>query len=101
MTHEWAYKTGYAIARTGEYYFSGDKASRLGGALASAPYLGFVAKSATTIFRRTHYAQRLTNEGVDVVQAEKAVSEIIDAMRSNMTIWGRCEGAILRGQCVG
>jgi hypothetical protein len=82
---------------TGKYYFSGDDASRLGGALASAPYLGVVVRGAVTIFRTAHYAERLTKEGVHVAQAERAVSESIDAMRSNMTIGAEVRGRFFVG----
>lgn len=88
---------GLYRAATGEYLFSGDEASRVGGLLASAPFVGFAAKQAATVFRTAHYARRLTAEGVDVAQAERAVSQSIDSMRSSMTIGAEVRGRFFVG----
>lgn len=62
------------------------------GAIPGVAAEGKGAKVATTIFKSTHYAERLAAKGVNVVRAEGAVAERVAEMRSSMTVGAEVEG---------
>jgi RHS repeat-associated protein len=79
----------YRLA-TGKYYFSGDDASRLGGALASAPYFGIVLRSGARLIPWSSRAVRGAAESLEMGATEVRVGSRSEAAELFL---GRYQGA--------